>query len=157
MSQTVTLSDALYARLAQTARQRGLQSIEQLIEAWQTMDDELARRRVAVQRVDAVRERMAATYGVQPDSTDSIRADRSARSAGGRIVTTLLETAFAEASRLPPEEQDALARWLLEELASERRWAAAFAQRPDLLEQLADKALAEHGAGRTVPLDPDAL
>lgn len=55
------------------------------------------------------------------------------------------------------EEQDALARWLLEELASERRWAAAFAQRPDLLGQLADEALAEHRAGHTVPLDPDAL
>lgn len=79
MSRTIVLSDDLYARLTVIARQRGLQSIGQLIETWQAMDDELARGRAAVQYVDAVRERMAATYGVQPDSTDFIRADRSAQ------------------------------------------------------------------------------
>lgn len=85
MSQTVTLSDALYARLAQTARQRGLQSIEQLIETWQAMDDELARSRAAVQRIDAVWERMAAKYGVQPDSTESPASlRRAARSRSSR-------------------------------------------------------------------------
>lgn len=79
MSRTIVLSDDLYARLTVTARRRGLSTIAQLIETWQAMDDELARRRAAVEHVDAVREHMAATYGVQPDSTDSIRADRSAR------------------------------------------------------------------------------
>jgi hypothetical protein len=37
-------------------------------------------------------------------------------------VTDLLEKAFSEAAKLPPEEQDALANWLLEEMESERRW-----------------------------------
>lgn len=36
-------------------------------------------------------------------------------------MTKLLKRAFEEASKLPQEEQDALARILLEELASERR------------------------------------
>lgn len=35
-------------------------------------------------------------------------------------MTQLLEQAFAAASRLPAEEQDALARALLDDLASER-------------------------------------
>ena len=72
-------------------------------------------------------------------------------------VTQLLEKAFAEASKLPQTEQDALAQWILEELASERRWEEAFANSPEALAQLADEALAEHRAGRTQALDPDDL
>jgi hypothetical protein len=72
-------------------------------------------------------------------------------------VTSRLEEAFAEAAKLAPQEQDALAAWLLEELASERRWTASFAGTADQLGQLADEALAEHRAGRTQPLDPDLL
>ncbi len=34
---------------------------------------------------------------------------------------TKLELAFAEATKLPPKEQDRLAEWLLAEFASERR------------------------------------
>ena len=34
-------------------------------------------------------------------------------------MTQLLKTAFDEASRLPEEEQDSLAQWLLEELDPE--------------------------------------
>ena len=72
-------------------------------------------------------------------------------------MTPLLEKAFAEASQLPDLEQDALARWLLDELASERRWEAAFASSADQLGQLADEALAEHHQGRTQPLDAKKL
>jgi hypothetical protein len=72
-------------------------------------------------------------------------------------MTTLLENAFAEAARLPEDEQDALARWLLEELAAERRWTDTFAHSPDALEALAAEALAEHRAGTTQPLDPERL
>lgn len=72
-------------------------------------------------------------------------------------MTHLLEKAFSEAAKLPPEEQDALAKWLLEEMESERRWQIAFANSLDLLEQLADEALAEHRAGKTEELDPDQL
>ena len=72
-------------------------------------------------------------------------------------MTKLLEEAFAEASKLPEQEQDALATVILEELASERRWDQAFADSADLLAQLADQALAEHRAGKTHVLDPERL
>jgi hypothetical protein len=69
---------------------------------------------------------------------------------------TRLEEAFAEATKLPASEQDALAAWILEELAGERAWRSALGASPDALEALADEALAEHRAGRTRPLDPTA-
>jgi hypothetical protein len=72
-------------------------------------------------------------------------------------MTKLLEEAFAEAAKLPEQEQDALAAVILEELASERRWDQAFADSADLLAQLADQALAEHRAGKTQVLDPERL
>ncbi len=72
-------------------------------------------------------------------------------------MTELLEKAFAEVSKLPQQEQDAFATWILEELASERRWEETFANSADALAQLADEALAEFRAGRTQVLDPDKL
>ena len=75
----------------------------------------------------------------------------------GAVMTELLEEAFAEASKLPAREQDALAAWILGELASEGRWAAAFADSADVLTHLADEALREHRAGRTQALDPTKL
>lgn len=73
------------------------------------------------------------------------------------MMTELLEKAFTEASKLPMQEQDALAAWILEELASERRWEEAFAASGDILDQLANEALAEHCAGRTQVLDPSKM
>ena len=58
-------------------------------------------------------------------------------------MTKLLERAFAEASKLPEKEQDVLARVVLDELASERRWDELFSASHDLLSKLADEALAE--------------
>ncbi len=72
-------------------------------------------------------------------------------------MTTLLEKVLAEVSKLPKKEQDALATWILEELASEQRWERAFAESSNVLDQLADEALAEHREGRTKRLDPDKL
>ena len=60
------------------------------------------------------------------------------------IVTELLEQAFAEAAKLSSEEQDAFARWMLEELADEERWQKSFDKSADLLSRLADEALAEY-------------
>jgi len=48
-------------------------------------------------------------------------------------MTKLLERAFTEASKLPDSEQDVFARWILEELAAEKRWDTAFANSQDLL------------------------
>jgi hypothetical protein len=70
---------------------------------------------------------------------------------------TKLEQAFAEAAKLPPTEQDALADLILRELASERRWIKAFDDSQAELAALADEALDEHRAGKTEPLDPDRL
>ncbi|HEX7408289.1 MAG TPA: hypothetical protein VF515_11655 [Candidatus Binatia bacterium] len=72
-------------------------------------------------------------------------------------MTKLLEKAFAEAAKLPDDDQDALAQAVLAELASERRWDELFAGSTDVLSELAQEALAEHRAGRTKALDPDTL
>jgi len=72
-------------------------------------------------------------------------------------MTKLLEKAFVEASKLSEQEQDTFAAWILEELASERRWEKAFADSTDVLARLADEALAEHHAGQTQVLNPDTL
>ena len=68
-------------------------------------------------------------------------------------MTTQLEQAFAEASKLPRKEQDAVAYWLLAELESERRWDKLFADSQDILSKLAAEALAEHRSGRTQDFD----
>jgi hypothetical protein len=72
-------------------------------------------------------------------------------------MTQLLKDAFAEAEKLPREEQDAFARWLLEELASEKRWSDLFAASQNKLADLASEAIEENRSGRTEPLDPDRL
>jgi hypothetical protein len=72
-------------------------------------------------------------------------------------MTELLKQAFDEASRLPASEQDAFGAWMLEELRSELRWNDLFVRSQDVLAKMADDALAEHRAGRTLPLDPDTL
>jgi hypothetical protein len=70
---------------------------------------------------------------------------------------TKLELAFAEATKLPPKEQDRLAEWLLAELASEKRWDQLFAESHDLLETFAAEALDEHHRGQTQELDPEKI
>jgi len=67
-------------------------------------------------------------------------------------MTKLLEQALSQLEKLPASEQDALAAMMIEELASERRWAESFEKSQDLLEGLGQKALAEHASGRTKPL-----
>lgn len=72
-------------------------------------------------------------------------------------MTKALERAFKAAASLPDAEQDALAAAILEDLAAEERWARFLAENPGKVERLADEALAEDVAGKTVPLDPDEL
>jgi hypothetical protein len=67
-------------------------------------------------------------------------------------MTKLLEEALKEVAKLPEAEQDAVAAILLDELASEQRWAASFAKSQDKLARLAEEALADYKAGRTKPL-----
>ena len=72
-------------------------------------------------------------------------------------MTKLLEKAFAEASKLPDVEQNALAKWLLGELESDRRWDRLFAESEDIIERLADEAALADIQGKTAPLDPEIL
>ena len=72
-------------------------------------------------------------------------------------MTDLLEKAFAKTTRLPDDEQDTFARWLMDELESERRWSRSFETSQRQLANLAREALAEDLVGQTEPLDPDRL
>ena len=66
-------------------------------------------------------------------------------------MTQLLQEAFERVAKLPQEEQNKFARFLLAVLESDQRWAELFA-RPkseDLLERLADETLVAHRAGGT--------
>ena len=72
-------------------------------------------------------------------------------------MTKLLEKAFKEASRLPEVEQNALAKWVMEELEAEGKWEKVFAASEDVLDKLADAALAEHKQGKTKPLNAKDL
>ena len=72
-------------------------------------------------------------------------------------MTKLLQEAFKKASELPETEQDTLAKWLLEELQSEREWDRLFAESPDILERLGDEAIDAHKKGKTRPMDFERL
>ena len=71
-------------------------------------------------------------------------------------MTRLLEKAFEEASKLPEEEQNALAEMLLNDLASEQRWTEAFAKSQDKLALLAKEALNEFKQGKTKLIEDDS-
>ena len=68
------------------------------------------------------------------------------------MVTKRFEKVIDKVGKLPAEEQDALAEWILEELADEQRWQESFAKSQNTLEKMADKALQEHERGNTSPL-----
>jgi len=68
-------------------------------------------------------------------------------------MTQLLEKVMAKVSNLPEVEQNALAKWLLRELDSEKQWDKGFGESEDALEKLADEALEEHKKGKTKPFD----
>ena len=72
-------------------------------------------------------------------------------------MTRALDAAIAKLSELPLEEQDRIARWLLDELGDEEAWARRFATSQDALSKLAAEARADLAAGRAAELDPDTL
>jgi hypothetical protein len=72
-------------------------------------------------------------------------------------MTTLLDQAIAEVQKLPPDQQDAVATIILEELEDEKRWDRAFANSQDALARLAEKARADILAGKTKKLGFDEL
>lgn len=68
-------------------------------------------------------------------------------------MTDLLQQAIAELNKLPDEQQNSMAQWILAELKDDARWTAAFAKSLPLLEQMAQKARNDYEEGRTQPLD----
>jgi hypothetical protein len=68
-------------------------------------------------------------------------------------MTKLLVRAFKEASKLPEIQQNTLAKWVLEELQSDKEWEKMFAGSEDILDKLADEALKAHKQGKTKPLN----
>jgi hypothetical protein len=72
-------------------------------------------------------------------------------------MTDLLKKAFDAASRLPQEEQDAVAEWLLAELATDEGWEDRFARTQDALSVFAREASDEHESGDTEEMNPDSL
>ena len=68
-------------------------------------------------------------------------------------MTHLLEKAFAEAKKLAPEEQDALAKRILADLSDEEAWDESFAQTTDdQWDRMADLVREEIKSGETKDL-----
>jgi hypothetical protein len=57
-------------------------------------------------------------------------------------MTRLLKKAFEAASKLPEEEQNALAALILEEVDAENRWDESFSRSEEKLASMASEALA---------------
>ncbi|MGH9619203.1 MAG: hypothetical protein ACRD45_05755 [Bryobacteraceae bacterium] len=72
-------------------------------------------------------------------------------------MTELLDAAVAKLSSMPPEEQDRIAEWLLQELPDEELWDKRFSESQDALGKLAAETRREHAFGNTTALDPDKL
>lgn len=68
-------------------------------------------------------------------------------------MTELLKQAFAEASNLPPVEQDAFAARILHELRMDARWDKTLDESTDALVRLAADALDRHERGESELLD----
>ena len=72
-------------------------------------------------------------------------------------MTRALDAVLAKLASLPADEQDRIARWLLDELRDDEDWARRFAGSQDALSKLAAEARADRAAGRVTELDPDNL
>ena len=72
-------------------------------------------------------------------------------------MTQALDAAIAKLAKLAPEEQDRVARWLLDELKDDGEWGRQFSGSQDALRKLAGEARAERVAGRATELDPNKL
>jgi len=66
-------------------------------------------------------------------------------------MSKTLSHAVQLAMQLPEKDQDALGALILREIESEKQWVELFAKSQSQLSKLADQALADHNAGRTLP------
>ena len=72
-------------------------------------------------------------------------------------MTQLLEKVFTKIGKLSAVDQNALAKWILKELSSERKWDKAFAKSEGALEKLAGEALSENKKGKAKLLNFGSL
>ena len=72
-------------------------------------------------------------------------------------MTRTLDAAIAKLATLPPEEQDRVGHWLLDELRDDEHWAQQFRSSQGALSTFAAEARADRIAGRTTTLDPEQL
>ena len=72
-------------------------------------------------------------------------------------MTELLEKAMERVQELPVAEQEAIAAIILDELADEEEWDAAFARSQDKLAKLAEKVREDIRAGRVKKMGFDEL
>ena len=72
-------------------------------------------------------------------------------------MTRALDTAISQLEALPAEEQDRVAKWLLDEHRDEDQWTRRFSSSQDALGKLAAEARADRDQGKATELDPDKL
>lgn len=72
-------------------------------------------------------------------------------------MTQTLNAAIAKLSDLPPDEQDRVGKWLLDELQDEEAWSRQFASSSNALNKLAQEARNERTKGVARKLDPEML
>lgn len=72
-------------------------------------------------------------------------------------MTEMLDVAVAKLAALPPEEQDRIAKWLLQELPDEELWDRRLSETRDVLRELAAETRRARAAGEITELDADKL
>jgi len=70
---------------------------------------------------------------------------------------TIVDEAIKELKSYSPVEQNKIAKWLLEELKSDRKWDNSFSESENILEQLANETLEEERKGETTVFEPEKL
>ncbi|MDF1880050.1 hypothetical protein JHD50_01835 [Sulfurimonas sp. MAG313] len=72
-------------------------------------------------------------------------------------MTKLLDSAINEIQDLPELEQNIMAKFILDEIHSEKKWDVSFSDSENLLASLADEALDSLEEGTTEQLNIDKL
>ena len=67
-------------------------------------------------------------------------------------MTKLLNSAFEEISKLPEIEQNIFARFIINEIESEKKWEKKFSNSEDLLSSLANTALNDFKKNKCIEL-----
>ena len=72
-------------------------------------------------------------------------------------MTKLLDSAFEKISSLNEMEQNIFARFILDEISSEKKWDKSFSNSEHLLSQMANEALEDYNSNKTECLNIDKL